>query len=1240
MPIIACPQCQRKLRVGDEHSGRVVQCPACEAQFTAELPIEPAAAEGPAAAPTSATQLACTMRVPERIVPEDLDDHEPRRRRHFPDMSLPDDAKNPRAGRGRKLLLLLLGVGGVVGLLALAGWGLNELRPHRRQPRPFVRNEHPADRRRDIVDAFHNQKPLKDDEIVRELQPLFVRLGAAIQSRNEQGIRDEFNADRMLDELDSQNILPKNRWRNDREFARGLSTGIGRALAQKSGEFRWVSTEIRHVKNLDGNEAIVIARHRGPDGDYLKLRWWVTKESGSWQVFDLEELTTGIRVSTAIGMAASGGLGGANDLSRAMNVIQAANAAVRIGDPAGAERQLQQIAGTALPPFVEALRNTTKGLIQLHRGNFELALAEFDRAGRFNLDMPLIRLLRGIALHRLKRWEEALVELNAVWELLGDDDGDLCIDIATAHHNLSHFPEAARFYRLSLDQNPNEIDAFVGLIRTARFEKDGPHDAVRIAKTSNPGSTFKQLADECRECSDFVGMDALADAMRRVDPKSSQTDYYQAVAKARLRRFEQARTLFQAALKKEQAAAKRKEYVNGFMQAMMVMGHWAEVYASAPDPVEAFHAAVAEFSRSYRIEDFRRLVRMHQSQSPADPMLKFAQGEIAVRDEDFKRADAAFDAGMASPPDDATLAQFRASRVTARFHVGRMARAYERIGPRDQTFVQLANLCLDNDDFKQLELLLKLHEKNAPGSPDLMQCRTRMLARQGKTAEATEMLKSTLAKQKNDEDKERLIGSFLFDMHAAGKWLDGYRAAPDAKAAFNLLADSFLDDGDWKKLRALVDAHQAREPNDPRLPEFAAEVLGAEKKWTEAANVLDRAWKKADAEQRKHLQWSYGQALCRAGNWSQAYRAIEPAGSGFISLASLMIADKKLTELQALIQIHRNTSPDDADISFFEAELNFLKGKPLEAIPLIQKAYLGQKLDYRKTVYLSTLFQRMQEAGQPLKGYEASPDKSVAFVQIGRQFVDDKNAKDLAELLRLHRKTDSNSDTFEYLTGQLHLLRGEASQAEASFLAAQQKSGAEDFQYRDAWLHARVRAGKAVATCRKPHADAEIILDLMGICVEERDSDQLAALITLRRQEFPEDPNLTTWDLDLLWLKKDYAAIVKLANDHGPANALPFRRQWRFNDCLIRSLVRLHRSRDAAAELERVKPRDSLPLLRVLVQAARGDVAQTIQTMEAIQAQPAFVAQCYSDDDLGPILKSPAFKAFRDRFPQEELPAK
>jgi hypothetical protein len=184
-------------------------------------------------------------------------------------------------------------------------------------------------------------------------------------------------------------------------------------------------------------------------------------------------------------------------------------------------------------------------------------------------------------------------------------------------------------------------------------------------------------------------------------------------------------------------------------------------------------------------------------------------------------------------------------------------------------------------------------------------------------------------------------------------------------------------------------------------------------------------------------------------------------------------------------------------------------------------------------------------------------------------------------------------------------------------------------------LRARIHAGKTVATYHELKSNKRAFQDLAFQCMSEKSPSQLEALLAAYRQGHPDAPDGPIWDLDLLWLKNDHEGVLKLLQ--GPHQEIfkLQRNKWKSESYLVRSLVKLKRSDEAIARAEQsIKGSLGNRVLLVLAHASAGDAQQTISVFSKYGTQRFLLEDCYRDEDLGPILRSDAFRAFRERFPE------
>jgi predicted Zn-dependent protease len=842
----------------------------------------------------------------------------------------------------------------------------------------------------------------------------------------------------------------------------------------------------------------------------------------------------------------------------------------------------------------------------------------------------------GSALNRAGQWEEALKHLEAHRDRHGDS-AEVCRELGLALRGCNRFPDAARAYRRALDLDPTDADAFLGLLRSLEDGDNNDDLAARFVKLDNLRDNFVVCAEDLEQRMFPSLLETLAQAMRKLAPEFAPADYYLALSRARTGQSQEALALFKSALAKEPDEEGRRRYEEGFFKVMASVGKAAEVYADAPDGRAAFRLLAPEAMRHYQLEGLRRLVNAHAKKHADDPLLPLYRAEVYVKEGRYALAEKAFAAALAARPDQETLKPFRPSRVLARYHTGQALSAYREIGPRQDTFLQLAHLCMGEEDFAGLQALLDEHAKNDPDSLEILRFRSRLKLRHGQVAEATALFKSALAKA-DYQQREVVVSEFLAESVAAGKPLEGYRAAPDAEQAFEILAEDLQEQDRRDDLRRLIEAHRAGHPADPWLAFYQSDVHLEDKDYDKAARVLGEAMKRAPRNLRDQLRWKYIFAMYKAGRGLQAYEESEPRHPAFTQLANLLAGDKKGAELEALVKAHRAQDADDPDVFYFAARARILLKQPAEAGALLVRAYQQQPQESLRKSYVTQLALDMEQVGQGLEGYRASPDKPAAFETLAFRLVSQKKDGELAALLEEHARAHAKDPLHEFFTGELLLLRGDADQAARRFAACLARVPSRDqWRFRDALLRARLKAGQVVAAYQESEPGSQTFELLASKCVQFKDAKQLRALLDAHRKADPDDANAPGWELQVYWLNQDYEGALKLlAENREGVFDLP-RWRWQADDFRVRCLLKLKRTEDAVREAEAIaKTRDGNRVLLVLAHASSGDVKQTIAVVEKLRTQPYLVASCYQDEDLGAILRSEPFRAFREKFPEPE----
>lgn len=93
---------------------------------------------------------------------------------------------------------------------------------------------------------------------------------------------------------------------------------------------------------------------------------------------------------------------------------------------------------------------------------------------------------------------------------------------------------------------------------------------------------------------------------------------------------------------------------------------------------------------------------------------------------------------------------------------------------------------------------------------------------------------------------------------------------------------------------------------------------------------------------------------------------------------------------------------------------------------------------------------------------------------------------------------------------------------------------------------------------------------------------------------------------------------------------------WKYEDRLIGSLARLGKIDEARKELASMKNNHlTNRLLEAVVAARSGDIKATAQALERLKQAYYSMRTIYNDPDLGPLLRSDAFKKLRKKYPEK-----
>src|SRR5262249_22456445 len=160
-----------------------------------------------------------------------------------------------------------------------------------------------------------------------------------------------------------------------------------------------------------------------------------------------------------------------------------------------------------------------------------------------------------------------------------------------------------------------------------------------------------------------------------------------------------------------------------------------------------------------------------------------------------------------------------------------------------------------------------------------------------------------------------------------------------------------------------------------------------------------------------------------------------------------------------------------------------------------------QSLEHRRQEYLYDFLTAMDDAGRGLEGYRAVPDRRLALRPLASRLVARKKEKELAALLEEHCKEHAADPACLEFEGELSLLRGEADRAAQPFAAAMAKAQPHDqHPLRLRLYQARIQAGQVALAYRENASDRHAFQDLAFQCVQAKNAQQLAELVSAHRK--------------------------------------------------------------------------------------------------------------------------------------------
>src|SRR5262249_41917061 len=145
-----------------------------------------------------------------------------------------------------------------------------------------------------------------------------------------------------------------------------------------------------------------------------------------------------------------------------------------------------------------------------------------------------------------------------------------------------------------------------------------------------------------------------------------------------------------------------------------------------------------------------------------------------------------------------------------------------------------------------------------------------------------------------------------------GKVVEAYSAAPDARQAFPRLAAELKKTWARDQMRRLLAAHARNHIDDPMLHLYRGELYIMEGQYRQAEDSFKAALKRgAAAAVLAPVRASRVLVRFHTGGAISAHADIGPREATFVQLVNLCLSDQNHEQLEALLDAHARTDPDD-----------------------------------------------------------------------------------------------------------------------------------------------------------------------------------------------------------------------------------------------------------------------------------------------------------------------------------------
>jgi len=443
----------------------------------------------------------------------------------------------------------------------------------------------------------------------------------------------------------------------------------------------------------------------------------------------------------------------------------------------------------------------------------------------------------------------------------------------------------------------------------------------------------------------------------------------------------------------------------------------------------------------------------------------------------------------------------------------------------------------------------------------------------------------------------------------------------------------------------LLDAARVHLANYQRLVGPDAQALAMIGDSYEQADAVDRAltyWGAA-LDQNPDLTdaiFSLGMQLYGAdtGQVVDRFRAATDPLRHFEPLVSAWSSRGRCVVVAAVSAARRADEPRDPNAYYYEAAcaLQLSDFDRVEVLTLEGRELVA---DDQRRPYDALWIEAAWSRGDPLEVYRNAPDKAFAFDAIGEQLVFGAGElEQLLALIELRRADDPQDVWIPYYQGQAYHAQGQFVEADDHLrIGYTHALETGDVDRAAAYRLARVDnayAGGSGVSAYSQMPEEDVYRRLLELVLSSRDGGTLAQLIALRRERFPDDPQLSFWLAHAQVISgQEDAGLQRLVARRGEYAQDSDLARWLESD-LVRGNLRLKRYEQAMGFAEASTRRDGNPFFEFLVQVARGNTVAAERLYEKLITLGYGAEHVYGDHDIGrKLLTDEAFARFRMLWP-------